>query len=442
VSLLNRDEISSSIKKKGGRRLDDIWEYVNKGESLGGGHYKASCKWCGGGWTRGRLQDMKVHLARICKDVPENIKNLWRNYLAENTSSNTKNKRTINQPTITSHFHSNTPISSAKAHLLDQAILKAWFCCGFAFHTIENPFIIDLFQIAAPGYNLPSREKLSGFLLESEAARIEQKVEFELDNEENLTLTNLIASDFCELESIKPIISNCSAILKFFQSSHIAHGYYQEQLKAMKIKGGEIKSYTKTRWGSFCMTVDSIIRSKPVFDWILDNYPSVISNDNVFNYLQNEDFYMKSDCFIGLVKLAAAINQIDGMNPWKQEITVKFNRRFNEFTNYYYILSYWLHPYIIGLKNDVLDKIYEAAASLWKENPTMWWLSINTDKNNDQLQELALHLYAISPSQAVCEHNFSTLKWIYGDYRAKLSIYKVEAMCKIHSYYISNLVKS
>ncbi|CAJ0646906.1 6381_t:CDS:2 [Entrophospora sp. SA101] len=46
--------------------------------------------------------------------------------------------------------------------------------------------IIDLFQIAAPGYNLPSREKLSGFLLESEAARIEQKVEFELDNEEIL----------------------------------------------------------------------------------------------------------------------------------------------------------------------------------------------------------------------------------------------------------------
>ena len=79
---------------------------------------------------------------------------------------------------------------------------------------------------------------------------------------------NLIASDFCELESIKPIISNCSTVLKFFQSSHIAHGHYQEQLKAMKIKSGEIKSYTKTRWGSFCMTVDSIIRSKPVFDWV------------------------------------------------------------------------------------------------------------------------------------------------------------------------------
>ena len=84
---------------------------------------------------------------------------------------------------------------------------------------------------------------------------------------------------------------------------------------------------------------------------------------------------------------------------------------------------------------------YHLSYNKEKENPTMWWLSINTDKNNDQLQELALHLYAISPSQAACERNFSTLKWIYGDYRTKLSIYKVEAMCKIHSYYISNLDK-
>ena len=43
-----------------------------------------------------------------------------------------------------------------------------------------------------PGYNLPSRERLSGFLLESEAAQIEQKVESELENEENLTLSTYI----------------------------------------------------------------------------------------------------------------------------------------------------------------------------------------------------------------------------------------------------------
>jgi hypothetical protein len=40
-----------------------------------------------------------------------------------------------------------------------------------------------------PGRNLLSRERLSGFLLESEAAQIEQKVESEL---ENLTLSTYI----------------------------------------------------------------------------------------------------------------------------------------------------------------------------------------------------------------------------------------------------------
>ena len=79
---------------------------------------------------------------------------------------------------------------------------------------------------------------------------------------------NLIASDFCELDSLKEIIANCGSILNFFKTSHITHGHYQEQLKIMKIKGGEIKSYSKTRWGSFYVTTDSIIRSKPVFDWV------------------------------------------------------------------------------------------------------------------------------------------------------------------------------
>jgi hypothetical protein len=117
----------------------------------------------------------------------------------------------------------------------------------------------------------------------------------------------------------------------------------------------------------------------------------------------------------------------------------------------FYVITNLFFPFLgKGLKNDVLNQIYEAAANLWKnlghdedscvqlltemrawkrksapyhlsynkerENPIMWWLSINVNENNDQLQELALCLYAISPSQAVCEWNFSTLKWIYGDY--------------------------
>jgi hypothetical protein len=73
-----------------------------------------------------------------------------------------------------------------------------------------------------------------------------------------------------------------------------------------------------------------------------------------------------------------------------------------------------------------------------RENPEKWWLTINVDKNNDQLQQLALQLYNISPSQAICERNFSILKWFYGNYRTKLNILRIEAMAKIRLYYISN----
>jgi Protein of unknown function (DUF 659) len=84
--------------------------------------------------------------------------------------------------------------------------------------------------------------------------------------------SNLIALDVCEINSIKPIISNCSMILNFFKSSHIANGYYHQQLKAMNIKGAELKSYTKTKCGSFYMTLNSIIKSRPVFDWVRNLY--------------------------------------------------------------------------------------------------------------------------------------------------------------------------
>ncbi|CAG8517747.1 17934_t:CDS:2 [Gigaspora rosea] len=113
---------------------------------------------CPTNWSRGRPYDMKVHLARTCNFVPEDIKHT-------------------------------TPISDTKAKELDQAILKAWVCYGFSFHTIENPFIINLFKLAIPGYTLLPHTILSGNLLEQENARIEKKITNNLKKAENLTLS-------------------------------------------------------------------------------------------------------------------------------------------------------------------------------------------------------------------------------------------------------------
>ncbi|CAG8657200.1 5939_t:CDS:1 [Cetraspora pellucida] len=82
---------SSTINQKKrkytrGKKDDEVWNDVVKGDSLGQGFYKANCKWCSLNWSRGHPQEMKVHLARICNNVPENIKIKWRENLADNIS--------------------------------------------------------------------------------------------------------------------------------------------------------------------------------------------------------------------------------------------------------------------------------------------------------------------------------------------------------------------
>lgn len=85
---------------------------------------------------------------------------------------------------------------------------------------------------------------------------------------------------------------------------------------------------------------------------------------------------------------------------------------------------------------------YNISYDRFRETPMKWWLSINVeDKETDQLQELALLLFSIVPSQAVCERNFSTLKWFFGERRTKLNLLRIESMAKIRSYYISNSEK-
>ncbi|CAG8777132.1 31710_t:CDS:2, partial [Gigaspora margarita] len=558
---------SQSVTKRrslDGKKLGDIWNYVDKGASLGQEHYGASCKWCPVKWDRGRPNDMRLHLARQCSNVPDDVKYFWRDFIVEEKTP-TRKKTKYNQSEITALFQKIESIPEACVESLNKAILKAWVMYNFSFETIENPFIIDLFKLAIPGYDLPSRDKLSGCFLDQEVLKIDGRIDNELEDEANLTLSldgwtsptrdsvynfiittpkrkeyliklkeynkvchtgefmaneilsfiekldvekfaavvtdsganlrvarqivhdtypsilnircathavNLLASDFTKLDSIKDIIAKCGSILNFFHNSHIAHRYYSEQLRLMKIKGGEIKTYSKTRWGTLFTTIDSIVKSKPVFDWILENHVSVISNTTVFDLLEDEDFYIKcrqisiilkpvkeltnclkartanlADVFIGLVKLAASINRVENSNPWKKNIINNFNQRFDELVNPVTILAYWLHPLYRESCQQLLmemqiwkrkNKPYHLSYNSAYKTPIMWWLSINVDDNREQLLQLALRLFSIVPSQAVCERNFSMLKWFYGDKRTRLCLSRVEDMAKIRSYYLSN----
>ena len=83
------------------------------------------------------------------------------------------------------------------------------------------------------------------------------------------------------------------------------------------------------------------------------------------------------------------------------------------------------------------EKPYTQKFNKEKESALKWWLSIDAQK--DSLVELAIKIFSIPPSQAVCERNFSTLKWIFGDRRTRLNIFRLEAIAKIRAFCYTNI---
>jgi hypothetical protein len=59
------------------------------------------------------------------------------------------------------------------------------------FHTISNPYFIELLQQLRPAYHPPSRQLLSGSLLNLEIVKINQKLYSLMEKATNLTLGNI-----------------------------------------------------------------------------------------------------------------------------------------------------------------------------------------------------------------------------------------------------------
>ncbi|RHZ43998.1 hypothetical protein Glove_781g13 [Diversispora epigaea] len=178
---------------------------------------------------------------------------------------------------------------------------------------------------------------------------------------------NLIASDLVKINSIKDFISNCGKITGFFNNSH-------QGLKNMKINMEGLQTWCKTRRGSLFMTPDSILRARPVFDWILLEHNEIISNKSVHDIIENEEFFTTcrqirsiwapikecinilesksaslADCFVQMIKLAVAIFKLSFSNPLKTSTIQIFNRKYLEFQHPAYLLCYYLHPYYRGI---------------------------------------------------------------------------------------------
>jgi hypothetical protein len=85
-----------------------------------------------------------------------------------------------------------------------------------------------------------------------------------------------------------------------------------------------------------------------------------------------------------------------------------------------------------------LQKIapYNAPYSSQVNSPLSWWdMCVHTPP---YLQLLATKIFSIIPHAASCERIWSICGWMVGKRRTRLSTDNLEAMSKIHSYYIAN----
>ncbi|CAG8819641.1 3044_t:CDS:2, partial [Cetraspora pellucida] len=113
-----------------------------------------------------------------------------------------------------------------------------------------------------------------------------------------------------------------------------------------------------------------------------------------------------ADCYINLVKIAVTIQNlpIDEYKGFRNKCVKKFNKRFEEFNDPIYQLTYFLHPAYkgLGLKFGTFPFIANYAGKLW--------------------QQMALG-------------------WIYRKHRTRLNIDRLEGLAKIYWFNLSNPIK-
>jgi hypothetical protein len=79
---------------------------------------------------------------------------------------------------------------------------------------------------------------------------------------------------------------------------------------------------------------------------------------------------------------------------------------------------------------------YNSPYSSQINTPLSWWKMCPPIP--PYLQLLAIKLFSIAPHAASCERVWSICGWTIGKRRTRLSVDNLEAMLKIHSYYITN----
>ena len=183
------DEPIPQKKNKGGRPLNSIWEDINKGASVGSGKFAASCKYCDTTWNRGDVQKLEEHLSNHCQHAPASIVRKYMTKVMERQDKLPSKKRKLEREQQSmDDYHDSTELCESRITRINQALVKFFIACGISFRIVEYPFFINLTKELNAGYDPPTREYLSGQLLERELAQVNSNIKLEIEKRTHLTL--------------------------------------------------------------------------------------------------------------------------------------------------------------------------------------------------------------------------------------------------------------
>ncbi|CAG8669586.1 22859_t:CDS:2 [Cetraspora pellucida] len=129
--------------------------------------------------TTRKQKSVKLDDKGTMGEVLDNIRCYWLVQIAKQNNksddNNSDNKSIISSSSVrskasTSYFK---PISNERVNEINKALLKAFVCTGIAFFVIDNLFVCDLLNILEPGYILPERLTLAERVLNKKAASVD-----------------------------------------------------------------------------------------------------------------------------------------------------------------------------------------------------------------------------------------------------------------------------
>ena len=184
----NTEQENSNVKT--GPKFGPIWDHFIQGDSNGSGHYQATCKYCDQYFKQGRPQYLRTHILSYCTEASEDVKRSVNQEILDNESlqPSAKKIKIIQDQKQIGNYYGLADIEPSRQKEIERTLTMMFICCGVSFRIIENPFFINLLKALNPGFIPPSREVLSGRLLDTELARVNKNIEKDLKDAKDLTL--------------------------------------------------------------------------------------------------------------------------------------------------------------------------------------------------------------------------------------------------------------